>query len=80
MRHRQYDKTELYVRLREERGSRILATYSIGLLLAMRDPQAFVDPQNRLHVLHSLVKRSAKTPWYSGILLASFSANLAIAG
>jgi hypothetical protein len=40
-----------YVRVRDDRSHRVLATYPLGRLVPHRDPQATLDGQNQLHVL-----------------------------
>ncbi len=43
------DKMSLYVRIQEDRTSRVLATYSIGRLVLQQDPQATMDSEDNLH-------------------------------
>lgn len=45
------DHMSLFVRLKDERSNRVLATYALGRLVPHRDPQATIDAQSRLHVL-----------------------------
>lgn len=47
----------LYVRLKDADGGRVYATYSIGRYIDVRKPQATVDAQNNLHVLHMVAPR-----------------------
>ena len=49
--HRGLKRTEIYVRLRDAKGGRIYATYSIGRYINVTKPQATIDSQNRLHVM-----------------------------
>ncbi len=49
---RRAEREDLYVGVKDQRSSRVLATYSLGRVLAVGDPRATVDSQNRLHVLH----------------------------
>lgn len=48
---RDTQRTLLYVRVRDQKSKRVLATYSLGRLIEVRDPQATIDGNNRLHVL-----------------------------
>ena len=48
---RDTQRTLLYVRVRDKATQRVLATYSLGRLIEVRDPQATIDGNNRLHVL-----------------------------
>ena len=48
---RDTERTLLYVRVRDQKSKRVLATYSLGRLIEVRDPQATIDGENRLHVL-----------------------------
>ena len=48
---RDTQRTLLYVRVRDQATKRVLATYSLGRLIEVRDPQATIDGNNRLHVL-----------------------------
>ena len=48
---RDTERTLLYVRVRDQKSKRVLATYSLGRLIEVRDPQATIDGDNRLHVL-----------------------------
>ena len=50
--HRDQNTAEIYVRVRNQKGSKVHATYSLGNLLAAGEPQATVDSENYLHVLH----------------------------
>lgn len=57
--HQFRDKSHnsLYVRLRDADGGRVYSTYSIGRYIDVRKPQATVDAQNNLHVLHMVAPR-----------------------
>ena len=57
MEHRSQTNSELYMRLRETGDGAVFATYSLGRYLTVRKPQATVDAQNRLHVLHMVGPR-----------------------
>ena len=39
----------MYVRIREERTGRVLATYTIGRLVLQQEPQATLDGDSNLH-------------------------------
>ena len=43
------DKMTMYVRIREERTGRVLATYTIGRLVLQQEPQATLDGDSNLH-------------------------------
>lgn len=43
------DKMTLYVRIREERTGRVIATYAIGRLVLQQEPQATLDNDSNLH-------------------------------
>jgi hypothetical protein len=43
------EKMTLYVRIREERTGRVLATYPIGRLVLQQEPQATLDSDSNLH-------------------------------
>jgi len=43
------DRMTLYVRIREERTGRVLATYAIGRLVLQQEPQATLDQESNLH-------------------------------
>ena len=43
------DKMTLYVRIREERTGRVVATYAIGRLVLQQEPQATLDGDSNLH-------------------------------
>ena len=55
--HRGVDRTEIYVRLKDTKGGRVYCTYSIGRYINVTKPQATVDSQNRLHIMHMTGKR-----------------------
>ncbi|MEO7167833.1 MAG: hypothetical protein ABI787_09605 [Spartobacteria bacterium] len=46
------DHNSLYVRVEDKENSVVYATFSLGRLLSFGEPQAEVDRQNQLHVLH----------------------------
>ncbi|MGK0184761.1 MAG: hypothetical protein ACI9R3_000535 [Verrucomicrobiales bacterium] len=48
---RDTQRTLLYVRVRDQKTKRVLASYSLGRIIEVRDPQATIDGDNRLHVL-----------------------------
>jgi hypothetical protein len=50
--YRSSRRQDLYIRVRDEKSSRVYATYSLGRIIRVRDPQATVDGQNQLHVLY----------------------------
>ena len=52
--HRDSDSSAIYVRLREAKGTRVYCTFSLGCYLSVRKPQATVDAENRLHVMHMI--------------------------
>jgi len=52
---RDEDHTLLYVRLIEERTKLKLATFSLGTIILVSDPQLSLDKDNRLHVLFMVV-------------------------
>ena len=43
------DKMTLYVRIREDRTGRVIATYAIGRLVLQQEPQATLDNDSNLH-------------------------------
>jgi hypothetical protein len=43
------DRMTLYVRIREERTGRVVATYAIGRLVLQQEPQATLDGDSNLH-------------------------------
>ncbi len=45
------DHMNLYVRIRDVKSQRVIATYSLGRLVPHRDPAPVIDNENRLHVL-----------------------------
>ncbi|MGI8601848.1 MAG: hypothetical protein ACR2OZ_02495 [Verrucomicrobiales bacterium] len=45
------NKMSLYVRVRDEKTQRVVATYALGRLVPHREPQATLDGENQLHVL-----------------------------
>jgi hypothetical protein len=52
------DHTSLYVRVEDKDSGIVYATYSLGRILSFDEPQAEVDPANRLHVLHCAAPKS----------------------
>ncbi len=52
---RDEDHTFLYVRLIEERTKLKLATFSLGTIILVSDPQLSLDKDNRLHILFMVV-------------------------
>jgi len=42
----------LYFRVQDEETGAVFATYSLGKVITVRDPQQMVDRENRLHILH----------------------------
>ncbi|MDP6858678.1 MAG: hypothetical protein QF426_02550 [Verrucomicrobiales bacterium] len=47
----------LYVRLRETKGTKVYCTFSLGRFINVRKPQATIDSQSRLHVMHMISPR-----------------------
>ena len=66
------DHTSLYVRVEDENRGIVYATYPLGHVIAFDDPQAEIDRENRLHVLHCVAPRawSHATIGLNGQLLA----------
>ncbi len=52
------DHTSLYVRVEDKDSGVVYSTYSLGRVIAFDEPQAELDQQNRLHVLHCAAPRS----------------------
>lgn len=52
---RDFDRTYLYLRLLEDKSNLKLATFSLGTVILISDPQITLDKQNRLHVLFMAV-------------------------
>jgi hypothetical protein len=50
--HRDQVRADLYVRLRDKKTPRVYCCFSLGRYLSIRKPQATIDAQNRLHVMH----------------------------
>ena len=48
----QYDKSRIYLRLREEGIDRVLTTYALGRAIIHKQPQVTTDANNHLHVLY----------------------------
>ena len=55
--HRESANSALYVRLRETKGTKVYCTFSLGRFINVRKPQATIDSQNRLHVMHMISPR-----------------------
>ncbi len=55
--HRGASTAHLYMRLKEARGPRVYATYSLGRYVDIGKPQAIADSEARLHVLHMVSPR-----------------------
>ncbi len=51
------DHTSLYVRVEDENRGIVYTTYSLGHVIAFDEPQAEIDRENRLHVLHCAAPR-----------------------
>ena len=54
---RESANSALYVRLRETKGTKVYCTFSLGRFINVRKPQATIDAQNRLHVMHMISPR-----------------------
>jgi hypothetical protein len=52
------DHTSLYVRVQDKDKGIVYATYSLGRMIVFEQPQAEIDRENRLHVLHCAAPRS----------------------
>ena len=52
------DHTSLYVRVEDKDTGIVYATLSLGRIIAMDEPQAQLDRENQLHVLHCAAPRS----------------------
>jgi hypothetical protein len=52
------DHTSLYVRVEDKNSGVVYATYSLGRIIAFDEPQAELDQNNQLHVLHCAAPRS----------------------
>jgi hypothetical protein len=52
------DHTSLYVRVQDKDRGIVYATYSLGRMIVFEQPQAEIDRENRLHVLHCAAPRS----------------------
>ena len=55
--HRESANSALYVRLRETKGTKVYCTFSLGRFINVRKPQATIDSQNTLHVMHMISPR-----------------------
>ena len=55
--HRESANSALYFRLRETKGTKVYCTFSLGRFINVRKPQATIDAQNRLHVMHMISPR-----------------------
>ncbi|MFT5468067.1 MAG: hypothetical protein ACI8UO_003175 [Verrucomicrobiales bacterium] len=51
-------KKELYFRIHDEKSGAVRATYSLGAVILVRNPEARIDQSNRLHVLHMIAPRT----------------------
>ncbi len=49
--------TSLYVRVEDQENSLVYSTFSLGRVISFDEPQAEVDRENQLHVLHSSAPR-----------------------
>jgi hypothetical protein len=52
------DHTSLYVRVEDRSSGAVYATYSLGRIIALDEPQAELDRANQLHILHCAAPRS----------------------
>jgi len=52
------DHTSLYVRVEDKDTGIVYATESLGRIISMDEPQAQLDRENQLHVLHNAAPRS----------------------
>jgi hypothetical protein len=52
------DHTSLYVRVEDKDSGVVYATYSLGRIIALDEPHAELDRNNRLHVLHCAAPRN----------------------
>src|SRR4030095_709293 len=52
------DHTSLYVRVQDKDTGVVYATYSLGRMIALQQPQAEIDRANQLHVLHCAAPRA----------------------
>lgn len=52
------DHTALYIRVEDKSSGAVYSTHSLGRLIAFDDPQAELDRQNQLHVLHCAAPRT----------------------
>ena len=52
------DHTSLYVRVEDKDSGIVYATYSLGRILSYGEPEAELDRENQLHVLHCASPRS----------------------
>ena len=58
MTYRDATRTLIYVGVQDETTKRVLATYPLGRVIEVRDPQITVDGDNRLHVLYLTAPRT----------------------
>lgn len=52
------DHTKLYVRVEDKSNGAVYSTYSLGRVIAFDEPQAELDKENQLHVLHCAAPRT----------------------
>jgi len=52
------DHTKLYVRVEDKTTGAVYSTFPLGRVIAFDEPQAELDPANRLHVLHCAAPRT----------------------
>ena len=52
------DHTSLYVRVQDKDTGVVYATYSLGRMIALEQPQVEIDRANQLHVLHCAAPRA----------------------
>ena len=52
------DHTSLYVRVQDKDNGSVYATYSLGRIISLEEPQAQIDRANQLHVLQCAAPRS----------------------
>ncbi|HEY0369374.1 MAG TPA: hypothetical protein VGC85_07235 [Chthoniobacterales bacterium] len=52
------DHTSIYVRVEDKETGVVYNTFSLGRSIAFDEPQAELDPRNRLHVLHCAAPRT----------------------
>lgn len=52
------ERTELYVRIRDDTGHFEYGTFSLGTIILYRDPQVTADGENNLHILYMTAPRT----------------------